>query len=221
MGAIHLVRHAQASFGGPVYDVLSDKGRQQARRLGEALSERLLADRVVTGSLKRQRDTATACLVEMGQGDSEVVTDGRWDEYDHEGIVAAADLSGLDGDDDPARAFQAALDVALAQWAEGGDDDRIGETYPAYRARVDAALGDVASSLERSQVAVVFTSAGTISAACASVLAAPVEGWLKLNRVLVNTGITTLVTGRSGLSLLSVNEHAHVTGPYRELLTYR
>jgi broad specificity phosphatase PhoE len=221
MGAIHLVRHAQASFGGPVYDVLSDTGHLQAARLGEALAERLpRVDRVVTGSLQRQRDTATACLAAMGAS-TDVSADARWDEYDHERIVAAADLAGVDGGDDPGRAFQAALDVALEQWAGAGDDERFGETYPAYRARVDAALSDVARSLGRGEVAVVFSSAGSISAASANVLGAPVEGWLRLNRVLVNTGITTLVTGRAGLSLLSVNEHAHVTGRHRELLTYR
>ena len=43
---------------------------------------------------------------------------------------------------------------------------------------------------------------------------------MALNRVTVNTGITKVVRGRSGTSLLSFNEHAHLTG-VSGMLTYR
>jgi hypothetical protein len=36
-----------------------------------------------------------------------------------------------------------------------------------------------------------------------------------------NGAITKLVSGRSGVSLVSVNEHGHFEGPHRGLLTYR
>ena len=51
------IRHGQASFGAEDYDVLSDHGEEQARRLGSSLAS-LSPDLVVHGSLKRQRDTA-------------------------------------------------------------------------------------------------------------------------------------------------------------------
>jgi hypothetical protein len=38
---------------------------------------------------------------------------------------------------------------------------------------------------------------------------------------MANAGITKLVSGRSGVSLVSVNEHGHFEGPHRGLLTYR
>ena len=44
---------------------------------------------------------------------------------------------------------------------------------------------------------------------------------MALNRVTVNGGITKLVVGRGGVSLLAFNDHAHFDGPARELLTYR
>ena len=59
MPLICLVRHGQASFGAEDYDVLSDLGREQARSLGEELRRRDLRDPlVVSGTLRRQRDTA-------------------------------------------------------------------------------------------------------------------------------------------------------------------
>jgi broad specificity phosphatase PhoE len=67
----------------------------------------------------------------------------------------------------------------------------------------------------------VVTSAGPISAVAAALLGVPPEGWLALNRVMINTSITTVALGRSGASLLSVNDHAHVAGDGRRLLTYR
>jgi hypothetical protein len=41
-----------------------------------------------------------------------------------------------------------------------------------------------------------------------------------LNRVTVNTGVTKIVSGRAGTSLLSFNDHGHLEGA-AELLTYR
>ena len=43
----------------------------------------------------------------------------------------------------------------------------------------------------------------------------------RLNRVLVNTGITKLAVGRAGISLVSFNEHAHLDDGGGQLLTYR
>lgn len=61
MGTLYLVRHGQASFGAADYDNLSDRGRQQSRRLGEYWRERwgdeLRFDAVLTGTLRRQVQT--------------------------------------------------------------------------------------------------------------------------------------------------------------------
>jgi hypothetical protein len=42
-----------------------------------------------------------------------------------------------------------------------------------------------------------------------------------MNRVTVNAGITKLVSGRGGITLLSFNEHPHFEAEAAELLTYR
>jgi hypothetical protein len=60
-----------------------------------------------------------------------------------------------------------------------------------------------------------------ISAICAALLSMPPAGYLAVNRTMANASITKLVSGRSGVSLVSVNEHGHFDGQRRDLLTYR
>lgn len=89
MGAIYLVRHAQASFGAGSYDKLSTLGLEQASVIGRALGARgIRPDVVVCGGMVRHRDTADACLQAM-----ELPLNGRanpaWSECDHEALIAA------------------------------------------------------------------------------------------------------------------------------------
>jgi hypothetical protein len=70
----------------------------------------------------------------------------------------------------------------------------------------------------------VFTSGGPISGSVASLLAdvPEVAGrlWRRLNPVCVNSGVTRLITGRRGTTVVTFNEHAHLDG-VPGLLTYR
>jgi putative intracellular protease/amidase len=68
---------------------------------------------------------------------------------------------------------------------------------------------------------VVFTSGGVIATICGALLGTPEAGLLKLNRVTVNGGITKLVSGRGGVTMLSFNEHPHFEADAASLLTYR
>ena len=74
------------------------------------------------------------------------------------------------------------------------------------------------ATLGKGEVGVVFTSGGPISWAAAQLLAAGAEQWGRLNPVQVNTGFSRLVTGSRGVTLVSLNEQAHLTS---ETLTYR
>ena len=66
MGVLLLVRHGQASLGGADYDRLSELGYRQARATGARLVRAdLVIDRMVCGTLARQRDTAVAALAEL------------------------------------------------------------------------------------------------------------------------------------------------------------
>jgi broad specificity phosphatase PhoE len=54
------------------------------------------------------------------------------------------------------------------------------------------------------------TSGGVIAVACARVLGLPASRWPDLARILVNTGLTKVISGQSGMHLLSFNDHAHL-----------
>lgn len=221
MAVIYLLRHGQASFGTADYDVLSSVGELQAKILGEELRRREPRVHTVwSGTLRRQLATAAACLPAADVG-LKVRQDPRWNEYDHLGLVPegqATDPADLAAS---ARRFQAALDDALSRWLAGDGAAGTTGTWMRFSDDAVAAANDVFAGLPRGGAALVFTSAGLISALCTRLLNLPPEGFLALNRTMANASITKVVSGRSGVSLISYNEHGHFEGQHRELLTYR
>ncbi len=214
MPVIALLRHGQASFGTDDYDVLSDLGREQARVAGEALAARGLRSPVmVSGSLRRQRDTARIAADVLGIDD--VAADARFDEFDaHAAVEAHLGAPGAT-QGMSSREFQSHLDQAMETWMREGD--------PRWRAFVDGALAglsDLAASLPSGCDAIVTTSAGVTAAITGSLLSCAPEGVIALNRVSVNASITTVVHGSRGLSLVTFNDHAHLLRD-RRLLTNR
>jgi broad specificity phosphatase PhoE len=219
MTAVYLLRHGQASFGGPDYDVLSEVGEQQAVVLGAELRRREVDVHAVwSGTLRRQLATATGCLAEAGL-DLPVREDARWNEYDHLGLVPSGQPVG----DlvDATREFQRGLDAAIEAWITGGHAVGTSGTWAEFSGGIRDALGEAFAGLPKGGAALVFTSAGVISAIAMVLLSAPVAGYLAVNRTMANASITKLVRGRSGVSLVSVNEHGHFEGRHRALLTYR
>jgi broad specificity phosphatase PhoE len=215
MGAVYLLRHGQASFGTADYDVLSPAGELQAKVLGEELRRRAVPVHAVwSGTLRRQLATAASATSAAGV-DLEVRQDARWNEYDHMGLVPEGQSV------DPARRFQEQLDAALLAWLSSGSAITGSGTWESFSGGAFAALTEVFDGLPRGASALVFTSAGVIAALCARLLGLPPEGFLALNRTMANASITKVVRGRSGVTLLSFNEHAHFEGDRRELLSYR
>lgn len=225
MPSILLLRHAQASFGAVDYDALSDLGRVQVAALDRDLRSRgIRIDQVVSGSLVRQRDTAAVVAEAFGR---ELRIDPRWNEYDsddllqhhstngarlHAGAPGTATLSSA--------AFQDVLDLALAEWVTAGATSATQEPWPRFASRVDDALREVCDGLGRGETAVVCTSGGVVAAACAALLRAP-AAFVALHRVVANTGVSRIAVGRSGVSLLSFNEHAHLQDGGASLVTFR
>ncbi len=222
MGMVLLVRHGQASFGAEDYDVLSETGVAQSKRLGAWLAEaHVVPTAVLHGGMRRQRDTATA----LGEGAGWSVApevDEAWSEFDHLGVVAR----GLDAVDEPPdltdrRAFQRVFERATARWSGGGHDDEYDEPWSAFVARVTDGLERAG---ERDGVTVVVSSGGPIAIACAALIdpdattAEVPRLWNAFNTVCVNTGVTRVITGSTGRRLLTFNEHSHLA---REQVTYR
>lgn len=232
MSAVYLVRHAQASFGSADYDRLSPLGLEQARVLGDALRRRLPGvDAIFTGSLRRHRQTAEACLAAMGiVGATARVVSGL-DEVDHHELLVRldpryADRSALGGEvgscgGDPRRSFQAIFADAFERWIGGAHDGDYTVSWPAFRRRSDAALDEILCALPPSSTAVAFTSGGPITAMCVGLLGVAPTHVPRIAWALVNAGVTKVLRGRAGTTLSTVNDHAHFEGERRSLVTYR
>jgi broad specificity phosphatase PhoE len=217
MAVIYLIRHAQASFGARDYDKLSALGEQQARRLGETLSD-VKPDVVVSGSMRRHAQTATLA------GFTPEVDNG-YDEFDHEQVIIAHKpayrlrpvmLADLARTGNPQRAFQDMFTAATQRWIDGGDG--YAESFEDFCERSEAAVRRTAERLGKGGTALVFTSGGPIAAVVSRLLSGGNGLWAKLNPVTINSAITKVVSGRRGLTVVSYNEHVHVGS---ELLSYR
>ena len=203
MPVVYLIRHGQASFGADDYDVLSPAGHLQGKHAGAELRRRdVRPDQAWSGTLRRQRDTALAAGLAVPLRE-----DPRWNEFDHLGLVR--ENGGATG---TPREFQLTLDRALRGWV--GTDG-----WRRFSDDVNAALDELLANLGGGGTGVVFTSGGVIAAVCARLLGLSGEGFVTVNRVAVNCGMTKLVHGRSGTSLVSYNDHAHFEGEHRDLLT--
>ncbi len=229
MSRIILVRHGQASFGKKEYDRLSDLGRTQAGHVGRALAERgVRPSRIITGSMRRQGDTAAA-LREAAGWTVPIVTDDAWDEYAHGPILTAykpayrsmtvmkADLARTLR---PMRAFDEMYAVAMARWVTGEHAADYDEPFEAFGERVTAGLRSVAEDLGRTETAVVVSSAGAISWVTASALEGGPAVWTRLQRVLANASVTTMTVGASGPLLRTFNDTSHFDH-HPDLLTLR
>lgn len=210
MGQVLLVRHGQASWGSADYDVLSERGHEQARVTGRLLGD-LQPTAVVHGTLLRQRETAEELIAAAGW-QAPVVVDERWNEMDHLELMDRVP-SGVEGEPDRQQ-FQQWFEAATDQWVGGDHDGEYDEPFPAFSARVWAALGEVPSA----GPVVVVSSGGPIAVAAAELTEGGRAAYRRLAPVVVNASVTKLIVGRRGLSLVSFNEHAHLNG---SLLTYR
>lgn len=217
VSVIYLVRHGQASFGTDNYDRLSELGHQQAALVGtHLLGQGLSPDLVVTGGMLRQQQTAQGLLGSAG-AEHQIATHRGWDEFD------SSDLIGAYPEQDPlaktdTRAFQRLLEKASARWASGEHDADYKETFTAFTSRVEQALKQTAADLGKGGSAVVVSSSGAIAWTAAQLLGGGFDQWLALNRVTVNSGVTKIVSGSSGITLVSYNEHCHLPS---KLVTYR
>ena len=224
MSRILLVRHGQASFGAADYDQLSPTGAEQSRVLGAALAARdIHPDVLVTGEMRRHAQTAAGARDGSAwDADVEVEVDAGWNEFDHLQVLSVHSApSPAEGESETA-AFQRWFEEATLRWTSGDHDAEYDESFATFSGRVEAALARLVRALPARGTAVVLTSGGPIAWAAASLLAddtpSRTDLWLRLNPVSVNTGVSTIVCGSRGTTLVSFNAHDHLSP---DLLTYR
>lgn len=197
MAELLIVRHGQASFGAENYDVLSDLGRSQARATGEWLREMgWEPDRVITGTLNRQIDTAQ----EMGVKPAPETHAGL-NEYDFGSLLNARFPDGVPDlvKGDRKVHFRTLRETVFA-WQRGEIENPY-ETWEAFADRVEAARAfAVDTSAKR---VLVVSSGGVIGQLVAASLHAPAAHMMNLNLQIKNAAMTRFVF--SG-SLFSLNE---------------
>lgn len=208
MGVIYLVRHGQAGVDENGYGSLTELGRRQARNVGRALAARAgKVDFTVSGNLARQLETIEEIVAQFPSGAApEPAVNPGWNEYDLERL-AQTHMPPTGNAPEAAsaqRGFQSKLDGALIDWANAGHS-----SYAEYRDGVRGALAQIAEHAGPGQVAIAASSAGTIGAVVADLWGISPENWPAVSRTMVNASITKLLVGRSGINIMSVNDHAH------------
>lgn len=190
MSVLYLIRHGQATFDGPDYDVLSPLGRRQAERLGRYLAHPARRpDVIYCGPRLRQRDTAQLLGGALGAPVPLQEPLVALDEYPVEAVIrrclpalmaahpeVAAWFSPQSGLADPLRdrrAFEHIFRLAMDRWLLGEVAHPEVESFAAFAARVRGVLrGIMAQEGPRRRVAVV-TSAGPVSVGAQLALALP------------------------------------------------
>jgi len=221
-----LVRHAQASFGTGEYDALSPGGVVQADALAaEIVRRELRLDRIVSGTLARQRDTIAPLTALSG---APMTIDRRWNEYDADDILDRYSDSSVrlgrrstGASRITTQEFQVVLEEALLSWISSTEPAQPAEPWPVFYERANTALDDLVGELDRGQTALVSTSGGVLAAICLRLLGAPDHTFVRFNRVTVNAGITKVINGSRGTTMVSFNEHGHLEKPGGSLVTYR
>ena len=229
MGTLYLVRHGQASFGQRNYDALSPLGEQQSRLLGEALRLRGVEPQLVfSGDMQRHRQTAAAALQAMGVA-TPLQEDSGLNEFDHQQVIAAAQpkwadatlmMAELAATADPRRAFAHFFKSAVQRWVAGEHEGDYGESWRDFKRRCVNSLERLAALTPSKGDAVVFTSGGVISVACAHLLGLADQDAFRINWTLANASITKIQLGRDGMHVISINEHGHLQA-HADHLTYR
>lgn len=241
MGAIHLIRHGQASFGKANYDKLSDLGMVQSAHAGKYFARTgVRFHRVAAGEMLRHQETMEHCLQAMltenatpeGQFNRvpPIIT-GAFNEFDHEEVVARfrpefADktvlASYLAQQTRPAAAFQLIFDQAMRRWLSGQHEQDYKESWQQFRDRCLTGFNALLEHCAAGEHVAVFTSGGPISVITQHLLGVPDEHVLKLNYAMINASITKVFYNGERVSLSSFNSYSHLESATEPtLVTYR
>jgi broad specificity phosphatase PhoE len=219
VGAIYLVRHAQAAFGTDDYDRLTEIGHTQARLLGRFFAvRRVHCDAIYTGTLRRHVETVRGILdggPAIGDG-SALESIPALDEYNPEALIAS-----LMGDcfapapiakrEEPelAREHFRRLRDALLAWTEGRIQPAGMPDWRTFQAAAVEALIEARRRHSDGNVLIV-SSGGPIAAIVAAALESPPQIAVELNLRIRNSAVTEFTMSARRHQLLSFNALPHL-----------
>ncbi|MEM9845935.1 MAG: histidine phosphatase family protein [Pseudomonadota bacterium] len=209
MAEIVLVRHGQANSKATdelSYDQLSDLGRQQADWLGTHFRDMSQPfDRVLTGTLQRQVDTAGA------MGFPKPVQDARLNELAYfELTEAARQQHHMSVPDSPA-GFARYLPRVMELWTQDALED-VPERFDDFAQRVQSVIDDQCRAAGR---ALLVTSGGVIGMAVRHSLNLDTMGLAKVMLQIANASIHRLNYVHENLMLGGFNATPHLDDPDR------
>ncbi|KVZ38650.1 histidine phosphatase family protein [Burkholderia ubonensis] len=217
MAELYLVRHGQASFGTENYDRLSALGEWQSVWLGEYFAQQDIAfDRVICGTLARHAQTVDAILRGMGREDLGYDRHPGLNEYDFEGLFAAAaadypELARLAAGS--MKEHFRALRQLLQLWSEDKLSGPVPETWAQFQQRVADARAAIRQGGGQRVLAV--SSGGPIAVTVQQVLAAPPSSAIALNLQIRNSAISQYFFNADAFNLASFNGIPHLQDPER------
>ncbi|RMD92821.1 MAG: histidine phosphatase family protein [Alphaproteobacteria bacterium] len=214
MAELVVVRHGQARFGAADYDALSDLGLAQARALGAHLAALgWQPDRLICGSLARQRQTLAALAEVMQCTNIAVQHHGGFDEYDFDDMLRCAFPDGLpEGVGRDRRAHFRTLRSVLADW-QAGRLAGVAESWPGFCARVEAAR--IAATAAGARRVLAVSSGGVMARLAQAALGAPDAAMIALNMQIANTAMVRFVFNPRAFHLNAFNTTPHLDRPDR------
>lgn len=212
---------AAAASSGPG---LTELGFAQARQTGLALAAQVPAiTAAISGDLPRQRATLAGVLESDrrgGEHDGELIVDPGWNEYELPALPGApsADLYST-----PA-AYQQLLD---ARWPAGRRARRTVRTAAAGRPTRSTSRGALPRPIARLR----WLAPGRPCWWCRRQASSPrcspgqwgvpAQTWPVMARAMVNASVSKLLVGRRGITVVSMNEQAHLSATDVGLATFR
>lgn len=233
MSTVYLVRHGQAGTR-DAYDALSELGWRQARLLGDYfLSQNLLFDTVIAGTLNRQRQTAEGVAQRYAEANTalpKIMSDPGWDEFDLTRLYREIAPQLCAGDAEFAQEYAAMKEQIRAdagtasaavhrQWHPcdskvvqawiSGRYRQGGETWEQFHDRIAACVARIRELPDNHNV-VIFTSATPIGIWGGLALDILDQRSIRLAGVVHNSSYTVFRVRKNNLRLFAFNATPHL-----------